>query len=35
MFFTASAVKADRAFEIGLIDVIADDPLAAALARSG
>ena len=30
MFFTASPIAADRALEIGLIDEIADDPLARA-----
>jgi enoyl-CoA hydratase len=31
MFFTASPVNADRALEMGLVDAIASDPLAASL----
>jgi enoyl-CoA hydratase/carnithine racemase len=31
MFFTASPIDARRALHIGLIDKIAEDPLAAAL----
>lgn len=33
LFFTASPVTAERALAIGLVDQIADDPLAAALER--
>ena len=34
MFFTAEAIDADRAVEIGLVDEIADDPLAFAIAAT-
>jgi enoyl-CoA hydratase/carnithine racemase len=33
LFFTASPISADRALEIGLVDEIAEDPLAAALSK--
>ncbi len=33
LLFTASPITADLALKIGLVDVIADDPLAAALSR--
>ncbi len=33
LFFTASPITADLALKIGLVDVIADDPLAVALSR--
>jgi len=34
LFFTAEAIDADRAVEIGLVDEIADDPLAFAIAAT-
>lgn len=35
MFFTASPIDAERALQIGLVDALDDDPLAAALSNCG